>query len=712
MDLEVNGTEVNLQELRDQLLRRTVALVTGAGAGLAILSLPGTDFHPDRFLGLCGVTVVGLCAYGLSKRWPTLARHFLVWGLTVSLVIAMWWFGEPWMPLLGLLLPFLSAVIVSGGEFATASGVFAASVAFTLLGHRQYPLGALAAVLAIAAATAWLLVRTFYTALGWAWTMEQRADALLDEARDSRGQLSRALQSLEKTNWVLRRTQRELVLARQQADEARLMKEQFAANVSHELRTPLNLILGFSELMCVSPEVYGKMRWPAALRRDVLQVYRSSRHLLAMINDILDLSHFEIVGFTLDRHPTPIEPLLQEVLAIVEDLFKDRHVRLQAEIEPALPVLEVDPLRLRQVLLNLLNNAARFTERGEVRLSARRMDGELVISVTDTGPGIPAEDLPHMFEEFYQVDRSLHRRHQGAGLGLSISRHFVEAHKGRIWVESQEGQGSTFAFALPIPGQGVPISQLSRDRTVEALPSGERPAVLVVDPDQALATLVGRHLDQMEVVHWPDPESVQAGVALHHPRAVVYNVPPGALADRTLPAVAPAPLICCSLASQSWLTHELAATACLTKPITSDALFAEINRLGNVRDVLIVDDDQGFCHLVQRWLEASRRGLSVRRAYDGERGLEELHTQRPDLLLLDLMMPGMDGYEMMATIREDPDLADLPVVVLTATQVSEEALMRKGGSFLVQCADGLRTGEVLRCLRAVIGALEPRYAAP
>lgn len=157
MDLEVDGTEVNLQELRDQLLRRTVALVTGAGAGLAILSLPGTDFHPDRFLGLCGVTVVGLCAYGLSKRWPTLARHFLVWGLTVSLVIAMWWFGEPWMPLLGLLLPFLSAVIVSGGEFATASGVFAASVAFTLLGHRQYPLGALAAVLAIAAATAWLL---------------------------------------------------------------------------------------------------------------------------------------------------------------------------------------------------------------------------------------------------------------------------------------------------------------------------------------------------------------------------------------------------------------------------------------------------------------------------------------------------------------------------------------------------------------------------
>ncbi|NOZ27780.1 MAG: response regulator [Chloroflexi bacterium] len=703
------GDLVNLEDLRGQLTARLALLLMGASGLAAWLTLPSAPFPLVAFCLFLAVFGLGIGVRVLSRSHATLARHLLVWGLLAELLLAMWLSFDPWVPFFGLILAFISAMLVAGSGLATAGIVVGAAAWWTYEGVRAYPLLELFAGLMLSAAVGWLVMRTLYTALQWAWNMQKRADQLLEMARDRQVELGRALKSLEWANAIQRRTQRELAVARRQAEEARRMKEQFAANISHELRTPLNLILGFSELMYLSPEVYGDMQWPPTLRRDVYQIYRSSRHLLEMIDDILDLSRFEMVGFTLNKEPTPLEPLLRGAVEIARDLFRGRPVRLEVEIARDLPVLEIDRTRIRQVLLNLLNNAQRFTEEGTVRLEARQSDGEVLISVSDTGPGIPADKLPYIFDEFYQVDHSLRRSHGGAGLGLAICKRFVQAHDGRIWVESQEGVGSTFFFTLPIPGRYLPASDLHAEHPVEPPWPDPRPRILVLDPDPAVAAMIRRHVAGYDVVQVEDTDRLAEEVLIHHPRAVIRNVPPGGRRSSDGITNAPVPLIECSLPSRAWVARDLAVAACLTKPITGQQLLAEIERLGDVREVLVVDDDRGFCQLVDRMLRTAGRTFDVRHAYDGESGLSAMRARRPDLVLLDLVMPGVDGFGVLEKMRQDPALVEIPVVLLTATSYAEDALAQRGGQVVIYRPDGLRPVEILRCLEAVIGVLEPRY---
>jgi signal transduction histidine kinase/CheY-like chemotaxis protein len=719
MTLVERGPDINLEELRGELAGHLATMLALAGyVGIVLMMLPILRQHlyPREEIGLLiGLVALGVCVRVLVNTHPALARHLLVWGLTAMLLAAMALLSEPWLPFLGPLLTFVAAMLVSGGGFWTASAVAALTLWLTVGGARAYPLFGLFTALILGVAAAWLVVRTLYTALGWAWTMQQRADRLLEMARDRQGELSNALKSLDMANAILRRTQRELIAARKQADEARLMKEQFAANVSHELRTPLNLILGFSEMMHLSPEVYTGMEWPPTLRRDVYQIYRSSRHLLEMIDDVLDLARFEMVGFTLNKEFTSLTSLVREAVGIAMDLFMGQPVKLETEIASDLPVLEVDRTRIRQVLLNLLSNAAHFTDEGVVRVEAKVNESEVVVSVSDTGAGIPAEKLPHLFDEFYQVDRSLHRKPGGTGLGLAISKRFVEAHDGRIWVESEEGVGSMFTFTLPIPEKYVPVARLKVDRPLEPSESNAHPPLLVVDPDSAVAEVVRRYITEYEVMHVKEVAKLADEVMFHHPHAVVWNVPPRERENpRDIPSVS-VPFIECSLPSRAWVADDLAVTACLTKPVTTDQVLQEIERLERIHDVLIIDDDRGFCQLVERMLESTGHGYEVRRAYSGEDGLRAMNERRPDLVLLDLIMPGKDGFEVLEEMRQVPQLEDVPVVLLTATTLAEDALSQRGGQVVIRRPEGLGPADTLRCLHAIMGALEPHYderAAP
>ena len=539
--------------------------------------------------------------------------------------------------------------------------------------------------------------------------MQRQADETLELARDRQGELARALKALDNSYIVLRRTQGELVAARKQAEEAQLMKEQFAANVSHELRTPLNIILGFSEVMSLSSEVYGDVRWPPILKQDVNQIYRSARHLLDLIDDVLDLSRFEFTGFVLNREIVSLSAHLRETIEMARDLFHGRSVHLQADIPEDLPVMEIDPIRIRQVLLNLLANASRFTEKGAVKVSAQRADRSVVVSVSDTGAGISADKLPFLFDEFYQADRSLSRQHGGTGLGLAISKRFVEAHNGRIWAESQLGAGSTFSFRLPLSEADGMLGFPVRPNPQEPAVAETHRLVLVVDPDAAVTAMIDRHVKGYKAVQVDSLERLPEQVLQHHPQAVIVNIPPGEgnLGELSLPVSVP--LIECSLPSQAWVADNLKVAACLIKPITSELLLQAVAGLGNVHDVLVIDDDRGFCHLVERMLHASGDGYQVRRAYDGETGLDELRGQPPDLLLLDLIMPGIDGFMILEAIREDPRLAGIPVILLTATSLAEDALARCRGQVVIRRPEGLRPAEVLRCLEAVVGVLEPHY---
>jgi CheY-like chemotaxis protein len=492
------------------------------------------------------------------------------------------------------------------------------------------------------------------------------------------------------------------------------MKEQFAANVSHELRTPLNIVLGYSEMMYLSPHVYGDLDWPPILLQDIQQIYNSSRHLLEMIDDVLDLSRIEMVGFTMSRVPTPLGPLLQGAAAIAQDLFRDRPIELQVDVPSDLPILQVDRTRIRQVLLNLLSNAARFGQEGTVRLQARHENGEVVVGVSDTGPGIPQEELAHLFEEFYQVDRLVSRKHGGAGLGLAICKHFVEAHDGRVWAESQVGLGSTFYFSLPIPGQHVPVSNLTMGRPLVPSSAARSPLVLVLDRDPTVADLVRRHLGEVEVVIVEDTDHVAEAVTLHHPQAVVWNMPPGAVGRGTevimdgAPSMS-VPVIECSLPSRSWMGDHLSVAGCLGKPVRAQDLLREIRRLEPVSDILIIDDDWSFCQLMVRTLAAADATFCARCAYDGEEGIQAMRAQRPDLVLLDIIMPRVDGLQVLAEMRRERDLAHVPVILLTASTFAEDAIAQRGDRIVLRHPDGLSVADVLCCLRNLIGVVEPDY---
>ncbi|NLE46119.1 MAG: response regulator [Chloroflexi bacterium] len=697
--------DVNLAELRQRFGYRLAMVLTVSGLLATAYLFMRFDFISALPLGVLVAAGIGFLFWQSDR--PGLARHALAWGPLGALAVAMLIFPSNWLPFLGAFLSFSSSVLVGSIGLLSPFGVIGMTALLSAGGLRDYPLPGVVLALFIGVVLTQLSLQTFYTALEWAWTMQGRADDLLEMARDQQGELRRALKSVDLTNGILMRMQRELIVARQQAERARLMKEQFAANISHEFRTPLNLILGFSEMIYLTPEVYGAVAWPAKLRRAVYQIYRSSQHLLGMVNDVLDLSRFEIVGFTLERESTDIGALLRETMGIARDLFRERKVSLRVDIPENLPTISVDRTRIRQVALNLLSNAARFTEVGEVCLSARCEDHQVVVSVRDTGIGISADVLPHVFEEFYQIDRSLHRQHGGAGLGLAICKRFVEAHGGRIEVESQEGIGSCFSFRLPLEPEPTVFARLEEGRPAERQPSDTHPSILIVDPDPAIVGLIGRYIEGYDAIQLESCDDLHAAVALYHPDAVIINAPDGANGDIVdLDAV---PTIVCSLPSRTWLTDGLQVSAFLTKPITRSGLESKLAALDGVHDIMITDDDRGFCQLVEQMLETSGTRYNVRRAYSGSECLAAMRLQKPDLLLLDLAMPGMDGVEVLQEMRRDAALADVPVILISVGSYYDDAAPRRSSRIVVQRSDGLGQAEAMRCLAALVGVLEPRY---
>ena len=713
-----DGSFTNLQDLRKDILIgfSWLLIVAGLVAGAAAAQVQVFPNAPMLQAYMCAL--FALIAWLQRNRHTTLACHILVWGSGFVLSVSMAVIPDVWLPVLSLPLVLVAATLVTGSEWIVAAANATLVYWLTANGYRNYELPMLLGALALTLGCTVIAVRALRNTLIAAWEMEQRTDALLIEARERQGAQASTLKSLELATYLLEQANHRSFIAERQAEEAQRMKEQFAANISHELRTPLNLILGFSQMMYLSPQVYGSMQWPTTLRRDIYQVYHSSRHLLEMIDDILDLSRFELVGFTLNKEPTDLKALLESAAAIATGLFRDRPVRLETAVAPDLPALEIDRTRVRQVILNLLTNARNATEAGFVRISAQRAGGEVVVSVSDTGPGIAADKLSRIFESFYQIDSSIRRDNHGTGLGLAISKHFVEAHGGRIWVESQKGTGSTFYFSLPIPGIGMPTSYPKGTQSLDPAWRDNRPRIVVIDPEPSVATMVQRHIEGFEVVHVENRSRLADSLALHQPLAIVQNVAP-AEADEAcahLPDEFGAlPVIRCSLPSKAWLADDLMVTASLIKPVTSEQLFHEIRRVGQVRDVLVVDDDRGFGQLMERMLSVYRAEdaneaeeiIQVRHAYDGEQGLRAMRERRPDLLLLDLVMPNVDGFQLLAQKRSDPVLAGVPVILLTVTNAAEDALLRKGSRLAVDRPGGLRLAEVLRCLSAVVHALEP-----
>jgi signal transduction histidine kinase len=458
----------DLNQLRSELLNYAILITFGlAMAGLvlfvasaiwnaAIGAANGRQSDPADLLPVYVLVALCVAAYLVRSSGVRLTALILLIGHIATMCIGiglrgdgnLGYFAVPVVVLAGVLLDTLPLLLVAALASAGLTGAF--QLGWYTSGSAAILLVPLACIWLTALVT-WISSANMRAALVSAWADTTWASQKLDEVQAQRAETQRLVKSLDEALLRIEQQNRALEVARLEAERARRAKAEFAANVSHELLTPINLIVGFSEMICLSPENYGNAVLPSAYRGDCWSIYRSAKHLKSLINDVLELSALDTGRMVMVKELTDLNELVQEVASFAHDLVRSKGLELRVDMQAGAPatLCAVDRTRIRQVWLNLIRNAVRFTDSGSITLRLEVAEGEVVCSVADTGVGIRDQDIPQLFQEFHQLDNSLRREHDGTGLGLALSKRFVEQHGGRIWVDSTPGHGSTFHFALP-----------------------------------------------------------------------------------------------------------------------------------------------------------------------------------------------------------------------------------------------------------------------
>ena len=482
---------------------------------------------------------------------------------------------------------------------------------------------------------------------------------------------------------------REIQDKSEQLEAASRHKSQFLANMSHELRTPLNAIIGVTEMMLEDARDLKREDEVEPLER----VLRAGRHLLALINDILDLSKIEAGKMELHLESFPVAPLVEDVVKTIQPLAQKNANELIVRCADNAGVIQTDQTRLRQALLNLASNATKFTERGKVTISVTRTAAEgldwIAFAVADTGIGMTPEQVGRLFQDFVQADASTTRRYGGTGLGLAISRRFCQMMGGDITVESEPGRGSVFTIRLPAEiaaPQPIPLVRPPAARPALA-PEGSA-VVLVVDDDATVRETTERFLTRegfSVVTAAGGREGLRFARDLH-PAAMTLDVMMPDIDGWTVlsavkgdPELADIPVILMTIVDEKNRGYSLGAADYMIKPVDRERLAAVLRGLVGQggRRVLVVDDDQILRRGLLQTLE--KDGWKVVEADNGLRGIERLREATPDAIVLDLMMPEMDGFEVLAELRRRPDWRDIPVIVVTAKDLTEDDHRRLNG---------------------------------
>jgi len=529
-------------------------------------------------------------------------------------------------------------------------------------------------------------------------------------------QLSGAYATLEEK--VSQRTS-ELQAANQELARANKLKSEFLANVSHELRTPLSAIIGFSQILLDG--IDGPVNEEQL--QDIVQVNKSGQSLLALINQILDLSKIEAGKMELSLERVELPGLITAVLESISPLAQEKGLRIETRFPPGLPAVEADASRLKQILINLLSNAVKFTDRGHIEVIAQPSGRMVRIAVKDTGIGISTEAQKLIFEEFVQGDGSSTRRHGGTGLGLSIVRKLVEMHGGAITVLSEPGLGSTFSFTVPTwaasQGANTTLQPRPLRRPNQGLPGT---AILVVDDDPSVRQLIARHLEQEG---WKTVQASNATDALQlaresRPMLITLDIMmPDASGWWVLeklkedPQTAGIPVLVVTIVEDQRLVFALGASDYLGKPYDRGALIAKIRRLLPRLDgkrVLVVDDDPEARAMLAKILKEEE--AEVVGAASGDEAMSMIAQAPPDLVLLDLMMPGMSGFEMVARLRAQPGGASIPVMIVSAKELTAEDVLTLNGHVQRFVAKGsIEPKGLTNAVRQLLGQSKSQGAA-
>lgn len=478
----------------------------------------------------------------------------------------------------------------------------------------------------------------------------------------------------------LKNKQSQLEDANRQALAASSAKSQFLASMSHELRTPLNAIIGYSEMLS---EDAADLGFDTAIE-DLEKIMASGRHLLSLINDVLDLSKIEAGKMEVYVESFDLRDMLEEVGSTVAPLIKKNGNELVLKVDLATGIIETDKTKLRQNLFNLLSNAAKFTENGRIELNvAEKIAPDATsfrFSVTDDGIGMTPEQSEKLFQAFVQADQSTTRNFGGTGLGLAIAQQFTRMMGGEITIESVAGVGSTFWFEIPALFDAVGTPEAGEPGKADTAGMGR---ILIVDDEEKARSAVA------EIVREEGYEVFLAGTAdtglrmarEHKPDAVILDV---IMPERdgwsmlkemkADPVLCETPVILATILADREMGLAFGAVEHLTKPIEPTKLIATLNAIaeGQEKDVLIVDDDSATRNLFRRIL--TREGWNVREASDGRRALTLLENSKPTLMVLDIMMPNVDGFDVLKSVRSNERLSDLPVIVATSKDLTRDEL--------------------------------------
>jgi signal transduction histidine kinase/DNA-binding response OmpR family regulator len=497
-------------------------------------------------------------------------------------------------------------------------------------------------------------------------------------------------------NAELAAANRQLEVRNREVERATQLKSKFLASMSHELRTPLNAIVGFSDLL--AEQTAGQLN--DKQNRFVNHIKQGSSHLLQLINDILDLSKIEAGQLELHCEDFHVAETLPEVLSTIRPLAMAKNIKVEQELETNSLVF-ADRVRFKQILYNLLSNAVKFTPKdGRIDIYCLEIENFVRISVTDTGIGIRAEDQRVVFEEFRQVEGNTGAPSEGTGLGLAITKRLVEQQGGKMFLESETGKGSRFSFTLPIGSKiSSEISSVGEPANPSTASGASRvkPLVLVVDDEVPARELLASYLESEYriVMAESGAEAVKKAQQLR-PDAITLDVMmPGGTGFETLvaltktPETANIPIIIVSIVDQKQVGFALGAADYLIKPIRKPVLLETIRKhvlphSDDDTEILLVDDDPQTLELLEEALRSA--GYDTQSVQSGARALEVLSSKLVSAVLLDLLMPGMDGFEVIRHIREQPTLKELPIFVMTAKTLTPEeiALLRRDTKAMFQ----------------------------
>jgi PAS domain S-box-containing protein len=529
------------------------------------------------------------------------------------------------------------------------------------------------------------------------------ADVVITALHDESGQLrgfskvTRDITERKQARHQIEQQNRELELRNREVERATKLKSKFLASMSHELRTPLNAIVGFSDLLAEGTP--GQLN--DKQKRFVGHIRQGSAHLLQLINDILDLSKIESGQLEFHCEDFQVSDALPEVLSTIRPLAMAKNIQVQQTLRSEATV-HADRVRFKQILYNLLSNAVKFTPKdGTISLECSEDGNQVSLSVADTGIGIRAEDQQMIFEEFRQVEGNSEAAHQGTGLGLAITKRLVEQQGGKISLRSELGKGSRFTFTLPAGTRAIAVSSHPPLPHIAARGPG-KPLILVVDDEVSARELISSYLDSeyRTVVAASGAEAIKKAQDLR-PDAITLDVLMSEgngfetlVSLRKTAETATIPIIIVSIVDQKQVGFALGAADYLVKPIRKPMLLETIRKHVSVRTdddaaILLVDDDPTTLELLEETLRSA--GYETQSERSGARALEVLSSKMVGAVMLDLLMPGMNGFDVIRHIRQAPNLKDLPVFIMTAKTLSQDerallsretqALFQKSGSW-------------------------------